>query len=176
MRTVYGCVGRVWVSTALLTGKRACQERPGRRDHTERGCGKECIPSMKSELYHSVSWLGSNGRTYLTHSGGRYLLLGIAAIFAAFLSMQALAPAPAFAQDGEGSTAENPLVVTAGDECAANPDVNGGIAYYETTVFDSTTPAVVLATISGCGTTEDNSFNSGAASHRRDSDRRDGWR
>ena len=163
MRTVYGCVGRVWVSTALLTGKRACQERPGRRDHTERGCGKECIPSMKSELYHSVSWLGSNGRTYLTHSGGRYLLLGIAAIFAAFLSIQALAPAPAFAQDGEGSTAENPLVVESGTECAANPDVNGGVAYYETTVFDSITPADVIATISGCGITEDNSFDAGAS-------------
>ena len=118
---------------------------------------------MKSELYRSVSWLGSNGRTYLTHSGGRYLLLGIAAIFAAFLSLQALAPAPTFAQDADGSTADNRLVVTAGGECAANPDENGGIAYYETTVLDSITPADVIATISGCGNVENNSFNSGAS-------------
>ena len=53
------------------------------------------------------------------------------------------------------------MVVESGTECAANPDVNGGVAYYETTVFDSITPADVIATISGCGITEDNSFNSG---------------
>ena len=117
---------------------------------------------MKSELYHSVSWLGSNGRTYLTHSGGRYLLLGIAAIFAAFLSIQALAPAPTFAQDADGSSEDSRLVVTAGGECAANPAENGGIAYYETEVFDSTTPADVIVTIRGCGTTRDNSFNADA--------------
>ena len=118
---------------------------------------------MKSELYRSVSWLGSNGRTYLTHSGGRYLLLGIAAIFAAFLSLQALAPAPTFAQDADGSSATSRLVIESGGECAANPNNNDGIAYYETTVLDSAAPADIIATISGCGPTPDNSFNSGAS-------------
>ena len=118
---------------------------------------------MKSELYRSVSWLGSNGRTYLTHSGGRYLLLGIAAIFAAFLSLQALAPAPTFAQEeGDGSSAESRLVIESGGECSANPDKNNGLAYYETTVFDSTTPDDVIVTIRGCGTTPDNSFRADA--------------
>ena len=118
---------------------------------------------MKNELYRSVSWLGSNGRTYLTHSGGRYLLLGIAAIFAAFLSIQALAPAPTFAQDGDGSSADSRLVIESGGECAANPAENGGIAYYETTVFDSTTPDDIIATISGCGPTPDDSFRADAS-------------
>ena len=118
---------------------------------------------MKNELYRSVSWLGSNGRTYLTHSGGRYLLLGIAAIFAAFLSIQARAPAPTFAQDGDGSSAESRLVIESGGECAANPAENGGIAYYETTVFDSTTPDDIIATISGCGPTPDDSFRADAS-------------
>ena len=50
---------------------------------------------MRNELYRSVSWLGSNTRTYLTHSASRYLILGIAAIFAAFLTIQAMPPAQA---------------------------------------------------------------------------------
>ena len=115
---------------------------------------------MKNELYRSVSWLGSNGRTYLTHSSTRFLLLGIAAMFAAFLSFQALAPAPTFAQDGDGSTADSRLVIEPGGECAADPV--SGMVYYETTVFDSLTPAEVIATISGCGDTQENSFNAAA--------------
>ncbi|MYD36435.1 MAG: hypothetical protein F4X20_05410 [Dehalococcoidia bacterium] len=50
---------------------------------------------MKNELYRSVSWLGSTTRTYLTHSASRYLILGIAAIIAAFLAVQTLTPAAA---------------------------------------------------------------------------------
>ena len=82
---------------------------------------------------------------------------------AAFLSLQALAPAPTFAQEeGDGSSAETRLVIESGGECAANPDENNGLAYYETTVFDSTTPDDVIVTIRGCGTTPDNSFRADA--------------
>ena len=120
---------------------------------------------MKNELYRSVSWLGSNGRTYLTHSSTRFLLLGIAAMFAAFLSFQALAPAPTFAQDGDGFTAEKPLDVESGGECAADPAINDGEVFYETTVFDSLTPTEVIATISGCTKDPDaaDTFNSAAS-------------
>ncbi len=50
---------------------------------------------MKNELYRSVSWLGSTTRTHLTHSATRYIILGIAAIFAAFLMVQTVTPAAA---------------------------------------------------------------------------------
>ena len=60
---------------------------------------------MKNELYRSVSWLGSNTRTYLTHSARRYLILGIAAIIAAFLAAQT--PAPAAGQNIEITTPES---------------------------------------------------------------------
>ena len=53
---------------------------------------------MKNELYRSVSWLGSTTRTHLTHSATRYIILGIAAFFAAFLMVQAAGPAPSAAQ------------------------------------------------------------------------------
>ncbi len=57
---------------------------------------------MRNELYRSVSWLGSNTRTYLTHSASRYLILGIAATIAALLMLQATgAPSPAAAQTSE---------------------------------------------------------------------------
>ncbi len=60
---------------------------------------------MKNELYRSVSWLGSNTRAYLTHSAGRYLVLGIAVIVAAFIAVQT--PAPAEGQNIEITTPRN---------------------------------------------------------------------
>ena len=55
---------------------------------------------MKNELYRSVSWVGSNTRTHLTHSASRYLIFGIAAIFAAFLAVQTVTPAAAQVIEG----------------------------------------------------------------------------
>lgn len=95
MEPVYGRVFDASASCTRVHGKADCQERPGRLDRTKRGCGKESTASMKNELYRSVSWLGSSTRTHLTHSATRYLILGIAAIFAAFLMVQAVTPAAA---------------------------------------------------------------------------------
>ncbi len=67
---------------------------------------------MRNELYRSVSWLGSNTRTYLTHSASRYLILGIAAVFAAFLMMQATAPAVAQDEPTNLNTEANPTITT----------------------------------------------------------------
>ena len=60
---------------------------------------------MNNQFYRSVSWLGSNGRTYLTHSARRYLVLGIATIIAVFLASQT--PAPAAGQNIEITTPDN---------------------------------------------------------------------
>ncbi len=108
---------------------------------------------MKNELYRSVSWLGSNGRTYLTQSGGRYLLPGIIAIITAFLFIQALAPfhAPAFAQE-VGSSADNPIAC--GNETETNRvcESDPGLAtnereYFAVSVLDTTQPDDVIATV-----------------------------
>ncbi len=60
---------------------------------------------MNNQLFRSLSWLGSNTRTYLTHSARSYLILGIAAIIAVFLASQA--PAPAAGQDIEITTPDS---------------------------------------------------------------------
>ena len=91
MQPVHGCA----LTRTRVHGEADCQDRPGRLDRKKRGCGKECTASMKNELYRSVSWLGSNTRTYLTHSASRYLILSIAAIIAAFLVVQTLTPVAA---------------------------------------------------------------------------------
>lgn len=113
---------------------------------------------MKNELYRSVSWLGSTTRTHLTHSATRYIILGIAAIFAAFLMVQASAgtPSPVGAQNGTPSPTPT---ACEGGECT----IETGEANYTVSVLDNLDKGDTVATLTASAGTGADKFASSPA-------------